>query len=685
MVYHGKCPFCGTPVALDPNVPGGSVPCPECGFAVSLAAMPTAGSPQPTAERQSSGKEAKDSAAPVIRCPTCSSKLRVPENRKARRIRCPKCSTIVDLRAQGSPTESPRRGEVGAYQTSSSLSPGSMPPENRAEAGQHAPSVSTHHVAGAGWSPAVQPQAAYDRFAHAPQVAPSTADEYDYSAWTEFVRRQTGSQASNPAQLPFSLYRAWLCFPTEPTRALVLALVFAGAAYWLHWLFGLHSFLCLLALALWILNNRSTAEAGDLCPGMVVSTSPYRVAVWADLTLGDGRHWPVIKIAEYPLERTRKGTFAPNELLPCATSYRSFEGIGHWLTINPVPAYCFTDNVNRISDAIRRIPQDEWQMLTQGWQQHGCPTEPSIYPLVYLHAYPLELSMWDALRSSLLAAIIYGVSLVVPLSLFFIFWSWWTVLLFVPWLFLTVMGGGGCDAIRPCAALLVDPARNLVAAYVNLSHSDEYRPAVAVTSVPSAITGGTTATPRSPVPMCVVLAPLTGTEEDIATTDPKKLRQLYELKPLGVPPLDKPEAQIITRYIPPGEWQLLDLCLRALPQPLPEGLHPVDPAFTWVEGGLFAVPQEDGYAVLKILKVDDYGVHVRLYANRFAYFPADLDESQLQLTPLEDRVTSVGHLPLSKATFASWKPRFIKWVPVHESELDGWRMWKENGGGYWGA
>jgi hypothetical protein len=34
------------------------------------------------------------------------------------------------------------------------------------------------------------------------------------------------------------------------------------------------------------------------------------------------------------------------------------------------------------------------------------------------------------------------------------------------------------------------------------------------------------------------------------------------------------------------------------------------------EGGIYATPQEGGkYSVLKILKIDDGGVHVRMYSN----------------------------------------------------------------------
>src|SRR5258707_11592347 len=51
-----------------------------------------------------------------------------------------------------------------------------------------------------------------------------------------------------------------------------------------------------------------------------------------------------------------------------------------------------------------------------------------------------------------------------------------------------------------------------------------------------------------------------------------------------------------------------------------------------VEGGLYHTRNENGsFSVLKILKLDEQGVHVRLYSNRFSTQPAELDESTLYM------------------------------------------------------
>jgi hypothetical protein len=54
----------------------------------------------------------------------------------------------------------------------------------------------------------------------------------------------------------------------------------------------------------------------------------------------------------------------------------------------------------------------------------------------------------------------------------------------------------------------------------------------------------------------------------------------------------------------------------------------------WIEGGLYSTPNENGsYAILKILKIDDAGVHVRLYSNQYPQHPADVDETKLYIWP----------------------------------------------------
>ena len=106
----------------------------------------------------------------------------------------------------------------------------------------------------------------------------------------------------------------------------------------------------------------------------------------------------------------------------------------------------------------------------------------------------------------------------------------------------------------------------------------------------------------------------------------------------------------------------------------------------WKEGGLYSVEGEKGgFSIVKILKVDDAGVHIRAYSNRFPQRPTDVDVTTLYMAGIDrkpDEELGMGHLPLGKESFSGWKPKFIKVIPVDPTELEGYEMWKEAKGGY---
>lgn len=105
-----------------------------------------------------------------------------------------------------------------------------------------------------------------------------------------------------------------------------------------------------------------------------------------------------------------------------------------------------------------------------------------------------------------------------------------------------------------------------------------------------------------------------------------------------------------------------------------------------VEGGLYATPGEKGgYSILKILKLDEGGVHVRLYSNSFVDLPKQIDESTLYMAGINhkpEEVLGMGHAPISKTSFTGWRVVFIQQSTVRKEELKGYTMWLDAKGGY---
>ncbi len=104
------------------------------------------------------------------------------------------------------------------------------------------------------------------------------------------------------------------------------------------------------------------------------------------------------------------------------------------------------------------------------------------------------------------------------------------------------------------------------------------------------------------------------------------------------------------------------------------------------EGGLYYTPAEKGgYSVLKILKVDSGGVHVRIYSNAFDQPPEKVDEASLYLAGVDrkpNETLGMGHLPISKSSFSGWGAVFIQKSTVTDGELEGYKMWLEAKAGY---
>jgi hypothetical protein len=107
---------------------------------------------------------------------------------------------------------------------------------------------------------------------------------------------------------------------------------------------------------------------------------------------------------------------------------------------------------------------------------------------------------------------------------------------------------------------------------------------------------------------------------------------------------------------------------------------------TYVVGGLYSVPAERGrFSIVKILRVDPEGVHLRMYSNTFDRRPTDIDEKTLYMVGVDhkfDEVLGMGHAPISKKSFSTWGAGFIKAVPVREDELEGYKIWLDAKGGY---
>jgi hypothetical protein len=106
------------------------------------------------------------------------------------------------------------------------------------------------------------------------------------------------------------------------------------------------------------------------------------------------------------------------------------------------------------------------------------------------------------------------------------------------------------------------------------------------------------------------------------------------------------------------------------------------------EGGVYSIDSGNGkFGVVKILKIEPGIVHVRVYKNKFATRPTAIKLDELSLGSIEDKDADgfgMGHLPISEKDFSGWKAVLLTKTEVKPDELEGYKMWKEAGGGVFG-
>jgi hypothetical protein len=104
------------------------------------------------------------------------------------------------------------------------------------------------------------------------------------------------------------------------------------------------------------------------------------------------------------------------------------------------------------------------------------------------------------------------------------------------------------------------------------------------------------------------------------------------------------------------------------------------------EGGLYAFKNDNGsYSVMKLLKVEGGGAHVKIYSNQFDSPPTQVDESKLYLAGLNHKpneTLGVEDAPLSGESFQNYKATFVQQSTVTPQELEAYNTWKKAGGKY---
>lgn len=85
-------------------------------------------------------------------------------------------------------------------------------------------------------------------------------------------------------------------------------------------------------------------------------------------------------------------------------------------------------------------------------------------------------------------------------------------------------------------------------------------------------------------------------------------------------------------------------------------------------GGIYSCRSRSKYCIVRVLVIENGVVHVGLYSSSYATRPIEIGPDALQV--------KIGHTPISMEMFADWEPEFLVHIPVSDSELAGFHLWK---------
>jgi len=186
------------------------------------------------------------------------------------------------------------------------------------------------------------------------------------------------SWASKPGNLSVELLWYVKHFPLWPT-IFTVGLVAASAGAILSPLSWAGAGLCLALNILFLLRAKVRFRYGLVNPAIVVGESPLTLAVYTNLSTGDG-DYPVIKILRHPRPHGNIPVALGSKFATVAV-YSGSTKAEHWENFDPVLVECATRDRLLIERTFYSIPDEKWGQFKQGLKDLHQPLKPGIYPV----------------------------------------------------------------------------------------------------------------------------------------------------------------------------------------------------------------------------------------------------------------------------------------------------------------
>ncbi len=170
----------------------------------------------------------------------------------------------------------------------------------------------------------------------------------------------SSTKASNPGNFDVS-YLQWAKMNLGRLRRYFITFIILYFIAQFHWSLWIFMILFMLYLVINYFGIKNTFKAGDVNPGMILSTKPTIVAVCTDMSKGLSHQFPILYIFEttVPRKDNVKGNIIPTAALYSDNRY----DLPFWGGFEPIPFSHATANATIIQEKMDSFSDDDISKL----------------------------------------------------------------------------------------------------------------------------------------------------------------------------------------------------------------------------------------------------------------------------------------------------------------------------------
>ncbi len=194
------------------------------------------------------------------------------------------------------------------------------------------------------------------------------------------------SYASDPAQVQLDVLQWIKSYPFWPILWHCLFLLFLFLSTIEQMPYVLYALILLGICAYYWHTVTSHFGKGCAHPGIVVNMNPLTIAVYTDLSKGNGRY-PVIKLVKKRIRNSEGLDLTIGTRLPMVATYSDWEhSLPYWADFDPKPLHCATTDVEEAERLMAEFKTEEWAELDRFLKQLPEVPKPGLYRVDVAHS-----------------------------------------------------------------------------------------------------------------------------------------------------------------------------------------------------------------------------------------------------------------------------------------------------------